>query len=289
MKKLHLLQAIALSLVLSSLFVVVNVYAEENNPNAPLAGVQQAGAQIAALQQDVPKYSAKIPILDQSIAERDKAFPEALKQVLIKISGKSEIVNDAKIKKTLKNASSIVKSFSYVSGLDNNQKPVLFMQINFYVRSIDKILEENPKYDIDQSADDTEIKSSKKMTGNEGQSLGASEMESSKQTDAEQIGNPKLPNAQLENVTVNIIGVSKLEQNIEIRKYLKTFSVISKAELENINGDEESIQLNLQVAGGQEALINALKNQKKLLPVDAGLNLEGTESTLNYRWNDGMR
>jgi hypothetical protein len=48
-----------------------------------------------------PQYTAQVPVADESNQERDRAIIDALKQVLITMSGNNDVANNARIQKVL--------------------------------------------------------------------------------------------------------------------------------------------------------------------------------------------
>lgn len=65
---------------------------------------------------DLQLYQANVTVTDSSETERDKAFPELLQKVLIKISANPKVGELPIIKPALKNAESFVEQFSYTHG-----------------------------------------------------------------------------------------------------------------------------------------------------------------------------
>jgi hypothetical protein len=60
-------------------------------------------------------YKAEIPVTTQTEHERNKVLPEALVQVLVKVNGNSQIVNNPDLRAHLNQASTLMQEFSYAS------------------------------------------------------------------------------------------------------------------------------------------------------------------------------
>lgn len=88
-------------------------------------------------------YQGVLPVTTQSPAERNQLAGDALKQVLIKVSGNNDILNRPEIKENLSAASTLMQEFSYVPApaLLARNKPYL-LQLNFDPNGINKMLRE---------------------------------------------------------------------------------------------------------------------------------------------------
>lgn len=249
----------------SPLAVLTNALAAATNAQQP----QQA---------DMPKYTAQIAVANENIPERDKAIITALQQVLVKISGKPDIINSKKIKKALMKASTIVQSYSYVTNIDNNKQPALFLQVNFYPDSINKILDQTP----------ASIAPLDTNTNNENH-VNDAENAAKKTSASQNNDNSVTPDAiddTPEMVNLRISNITKLEQHDIVINYIKTLdkSIVS-VQLTDVNRD--FIALQLKVIGGQDALIKAIKNKgSKLSPIDTGFDVEDETMAIDYRWNE---
>jgi len=87
-------------------------------------------------------YSGSIPVKDQSLATRKAALPDALAQVLVKVSGNSAVATIPRIKGSLSHADSLLLSYTYKknprhSSKDN--KPYLLIA-NFNEKEVIKLL-----------------------------------------------------------------------------------------------------------------------------------------------------
>lgn len=61
-------------------------------------------------------YVGQIEVPSQSLSDRTNALPAALAQVLIKVSGNNNVINNATIRSNLNNASMLMQEFSYKNG-----------------------------------------------------------------------------------------------------------------------------------------------------------------------------
>jgi hypothetical protein len=60
-------------------------------------------------------YKGTVPVTTQAVAERNQAIQQALTQVLIKVSGNTQILNNPKLKSRLKTADTLIQQFSYIT------------------------------------------------------------------------------------------------------------------------------------------------------------------------------
>lgn len=58
-------------------------------------------------------YKSTVPVTSQATAERNQATQQALEQVMIKVSGNAQIINNPKLKTNLAAADSLIQQFSY--------------------------------------------------------------------------------------------------------------------------------------------------------------------------------
>lgn len=82
-------------------------------------------------------YEAKVPVAAQTTQERDKALPDALAQVMIKVNGNSHVMENPKLKADLKNANSLMQAFGYSSS-GNSAKPYL-LDVQFDPEGVNKL------------------------------------------------------------------------------------------------------------------------------------------------------
>ncbi|MFT6284145.1 MAG: hypothetical protein ACJAXM_000613 [Arenicella sp.] len=80
-------------------------------------------------------YDAKIPVDNQSEQTQNKAFSLALKQVFVKVRGNNDLLTDQKIKRTITNATSFVRSYSY-----DKQESQLYLVINFDPQRVEDVI-----------------------------------------------------------------------------------------------------------------------------------------------------
>lgn len=93
---------------------------------------------------DVNLYQAVIPVDSQTNSERQKLLPEAMSQVLIKVSGNPRLADNANFKNYLTQAPRYIQQYRYDSLADG--KAVLW--VTFNSAAIDKLLQKlgHPKW-----------------------------------------------------------------------------------------------------------------------------------------------
>jgi len=86
-------------------------------------------------------YQGVLPVASQSVGERNQLVDDALAQVLVKVSGNNDILQNPDVKSHLKSASSLMQEFSYspAPSFPGNTKPY-YLQLNFDADGINKIL-----------------------------------------------------------------------------------------------------------------------------------------------------
>lgn len=84
-------------------------------------------------------YQASIPVASQSAEERNQVIPQVLSQVLIKVTGNNQVMNNPNLKTYLTGSNNLVEEFSYTS--TSGPKPYL-LQLNFDPDGIDKLLQD---------------------------------------------------------------------------------------------------------------------------------------------------
>ena len=84
-------------------------------------------------------YTAKIPVTSRAAGQQTQALSQALKDVLIKVSGNANIANINEITNAVKNPNSYIRDFSYISTSDNTDTPLL-LQVSLIPKSIDNLL-----------------------------------------------------------------------------------------------------------------------------------------------------
>src|ERR1700722_17064182 len=58
-------------------------------------------------------YQGEVPVHSQSLQDRQQATQEALAQVLIKVSGNSQVISNPRIKSRLRMAASLIQEYTY--------------------------------------------------------------------------------------------------------------------------------------------------------------------------------
>lgn len=81
-------------------------------------------------------YQVSIPVPSTSRADFQKVLPQALVEVLLKVSGDTQVVHNNQVQAQINQASSLVQSYSY-SQNDQNQN---ILQISFSKEGIDQLL-----------------------------------------------------------------------------------------------------------------------------------------------------
>jgi hypothetical protein len=84
-------------------------------------------------------YFSSTPVPSQSAEDRAKAEPQALGQVLVKVSGNTQLLDDPKIKDSLEKADSLMQEFSYSPSPGTPETPYL-LRIRFDKAGVNRIL-----------------------------------------------------------------------------------------------------------------------------------------------------
>src|SRR5438045_1501129 len=79
--------------------------------------------------ESVSLYTAEIPVPSQSIEDRIKAEGPALGQVLIKISGNTQITDSPKVKARMDKADKLVQQFSYLPSRETPKTPYILQVV----------------------------------------------------------------------------------------------------------------------------------------------------------------
>lgn len=85
-------------------------------------------------------YQTRVPVVSQSSDERNQVLEQALGQVLIKVSGNTQILNNPNVKSHLSSASSLVQEFSYTAAHQPNDPKPYLLQLAFDVEGVNAIL-----------------------------------------------------------------------------------------------------------------------------------------------------
>jgi len=80
---------------------------------------------------------------------------------------------------------------------------------------------------------------------------------------------------------MSVTNVTDLTQYAAVVKYLRSFSQVTKIELQNINATE--VQLKVTLNSDKNALVSALKPQHQLTPNDTSAT-DGNNNALSYNW-----
>jgi hypothetical protein len=83
-------------------------------------------------------YSTKIPVSTQSAQERINSAPLGIGEVLIKVSGDTQILNNPKIKSRLTTSDSLIEEFSY-NNTTNGKQPYL-LELHFDNKAVNQWL-----------------------------------------------------------------------------------------------------------------------------------------------------
>jgi hypothetical protein len=93
-----------------------------------------------ALGASVALYQGVMPVASQSAAEREQVLQPALGQVLIKVSGNNQILNNTQVKSHLSSAGTLMQEFSYTAAPEANPAKPYLLRLNFDADGINKIL-----------------------------------------------------------------------------------------------------------------------------------------------------
>lgn len=86
-------------------------------------------------------YSGAVPVQSQSANERNAALPQALGEVLVKVSGNSAVTTLPRVKDQLTEANQILRSYRYLAN-DDTKYPYLLM-VSFDPNAVNQILTTN--------------------------------------------------------------------------------------------------------------------------------------------------
>jgi hypothetical protein len=89
---------------------------------------------------DKTLYSVTLPVASESAADLQKAFPQALNQVLVQVSGNANIANSAFIQQQLPQASTYIQSYTYENNAVQNTPQNLVLKIKFDPRGVNQLL-----------------------------------------------------------------------------------------------------------------------------------------------------
>jgi uncharacterized protein len=99
----------------------------------------------AALVEDL--YTVELPVADQTTTQRLEVFNQALREVIVKISGSEEVLQRPDLERPLKNSSRYVRQFRYISKKDDTVEAFegsqLYLSTVFNQELLEKLLREN--------------------------------------------------------------------------------------------------------------------------------------------------
>ncbi len=76
-------------------------------------------------------YKGTVPVTTQATEERNQAIQQALEQVMIKVSGTDQILNNPKFKSILSSASTLMQQFSYTTPTPGKNSAPYLLEIQF--------------------------------------------------------------------------------------------------------------------------------------------------------------
>jgi len=85
-------------------------------------------------------YQGRVPVASQSQEERNQVLQQGLGQVLVKVSGNTQVLNNPKVQSHLSGANSLVQEFSYSASHQPNETKPYLLQLDFDVDSVNAIL-----------------------------------------------------------------------------------------------------------------------------------------------------
>ncbi len=94
-------------------------------------------------------YRVELPVADQSTAERLKRFSEAMKQVLVKLTGDPGVADLPQLQGAIQSAARFVQEYRYSSrpvpaaGKGEEAREQLFLSVHFDAKALDRLLREN--------------------------------------------------------------------------------------------------------------------------------------------------
>lgn len=87
-------------------------------------------------------YQADMPVASQSPEERARMLPKALMQVLVKVSGKTSILDNPQLKTRLGNATTLMQEFGYINAPAGDTQHPYLLEISFDPDGVNKLLRE---------------------------------------------------------------------------------------------------------------------------------------------------
>jgi uncharacterized protein len=86
-------------------------------------------------------YQVRLPVHSQVVWRRLKMMPDAMRQVLVKVSGNPQILSNNDIQSALNQAPDYVRQFSYLNNPDKDPKKPYLVQFSFDGVAIRKLLQ----------------------------------------------------------------------------------------------------------------------------------------------------
>jgi hypothetical protein len=163
-------------------------------------------AQSAYAEIDQSQYQGTVAVTSQSPNDLQQAMPQALTQVLVKLSGNPDIAQSGKIKNQLKQATNMVQSYSYLTTPDptNPHQTNLMLQVQFYQQAVDQLL----------------------------QQAGATNVQTQGNNAAEQL-------------TLHISNVGGLDDYANVLKYLRSLPAVNQVDASDINPNAVIVTLSV--------------------------------------------
>lgn len=99
----------------------------------------------AAVVEDL--YTVELPVADQTTTQRLEVFNQALREVIVKVSGSEEVLARPDLERPLTNSSRYVRQFRYINkkatSADDLEADRLYLRIAFNQELLEKLLREN--------------------------------------------------------------------------------------------------------------------------------------------------
>lgn len=87
-------------------------------------------------------YLASVPVADQAVTTREANLPQALLQVLIKLTGNNQLAQQPALRKELTHAAQWLQEYSYVTLPQLDQQPAqLLLQAHFAIQPVNQLLQ----------------------------------------------------------------------------------------------------------------------------------------------------
>lgn len=203
-------------------------------------------------------YQVELPVASTSLADWQKALAPALQQVLVKISGNPQIINNPAIRGAMAKPDALVQSFNYVSSNTAGQNSQL-LRVRFSPQGIDNLL---------QSANQSLTPAT--TTALTPAAAGTQP--------------PKPQTASVQLVNMQISGVNGLQDYTDVYNYLRHLDGVMDVDTTQMNGDQMAIVVKINTSA--DALAQQIAAAGKLVPqTNASSSAQGS---FNYRWTAGV-